>query len=969
MLYNKTERSGTYETYPKVKERKIKATIYKVLPITETETAHDILYRGKNVGKVILEVKLNLKESRFIMNFKDVPKKYRPIPFWSWNEKLETEETRRQVNIMNDNGYGGYFMHARGGLQTEYLGEEWFDNVTAAVEEGEKNGMRPFAYDENGWPSGFGGGAVNGLGVEYQQKYLRIEESKTHHDTFIAQNGEHYFYYDINPFYVDTLDKKVVAAFIDCTYKPYYEKYGTRIEGFFTDEPQISRNGIPWSFVFENEYKERYGEDIKEYLEELFLPVKDYKQTRIKFWKMVTDLFSSAFVKQIHDWCEEKGLKLTGHLVLEETMGSQLASNGACMPHYEYFHIPGMDWLGRRVFDVLTMHQVGSVAQQLGKKQVLSETFALCGHNVSLAELKGIYEWQMVRGVNLLCQHLEGYSLRGIRKRDYPPAMYYQQPWWDEYGKWVDAMSRVSMILTEGKAKADVLLLHPQTTAWTMFDNTNFDEIRTFDKRFLAGIRELENKHIGFHLGDETIMERHARVENGKLIIGEQAYSYVIDCFCKFLLDNTQNLLKEFKAQGGKVVSIDEIAENKVINNQSISYTARYYDDFTVHYFVNTSPEEKTAEVYAEGKKLDIYTGDMESFNGVHTFEPWGSLMIIEDGSPNTKHIEKEYTDIYLEGEFKTADNTLNTMTLDHCDYYFDGVLQEENGYVLNIAERANKLERKVQIHQDYKVQINTIPSVLYLVTESPDQFKITVNGQEIDKKVLGYFRDKSFKKLDIAKYVKTGENIISFDCDFVQSQRFYEDLKKSFVFESEKNKLAYDMEIEAVYLLGNFGVETNGEWTELGNNACRYKGGFAIDKLPESVSLKNLEQNGFPFFCGELELEGEINITDENTILKLDIFGVNAIKVEIGDFKATALTDNKLCLEGISIDRHKIKLTLINNLRNLLGPHHLEIGESWGVHPGSFFKENCVWNTKADKEWNDDYCFVKFGRKLTTNS
>ena len=51
-------------------------------------------------------------------------------------------------------------------------------------------------------------------------------------------------------------------------------------------------------------------------------------------------------MKQIHDWCAAHGLKFTGHLVLEESFESQLVSNGACMPHYEYFDIPGMDWLG-----------------------------------------------------------------------------------------------------------------------------------------------------------------------------------------------------------------------------------------------------------------------------------------------------------------------------------------------------------------------------------------------------------------------------------------------------------------------------------------------------------------------------------------------------------------------------------------------------------------------------------------------
>ena len=112
------------------------------------------------------------------MDFKFIDKKYRPIPFWSWNEKLDTEETKRQVALMDEAGVGGYFMHARGGLLTDYMGEEWFDNVKAAIEEGDKRGMHSWAYDENGWPSGFGGGKVNGLGLDYQQKNLLREPLK-----------------------------------------------------------------------------------------------------------------------------------------------------------------------------------------------------------------------------------------------------------------------------------------------------------------------------------------------------------------------------------------------------------------------------------------------------------------------------------------------------------------------------------------------------------------------------------------------------------------------------------------------------------------------------------------------------------------------------------------------------------------------------------------------------------------------
>ena len=42
--------------FPKVESGEVKPTIHKVLPITEAEAAHDILYKGQNVGKVVLTV-------------------------------------------------------------------------------------------------------------------------------------------------------------------------------------------------------------------------------------------------------------------------------------------------------------------------------------------------------------------------------------------------------------------------------------------------------------------------------------------------------------------------------------------------------------------------------------------------------------------------------------------------------------------------------------------------------------------------------------------------------------------------------------------------------------------------------------------------------------------------------------------------------------------------------------------------
>ncbi|MBR6789384.1 MAG: NAD(P)H-quinone oxidoreductase [Oscillospiraceae bacterium] len=44
------------DVWPKVSSGEVRPTIYATLPITEAEAAHDLLYKGKSVGKVVLQV-------------------------------------------------------------------------------------------------------------------------------------------------------------------------------------------------------------------------------------------------------------------------------------------------------------------------------------------------------------------------------------------------------------------------------------------------------------------------------------------------------------------------------------------------------------------------------------------------------------------------------------------------------------------------------------------------------------------------------------------------------------------------------------------------------------------------------------------------------------------------------------------------------------------------------------------------
>ena len=242
--------------------------------------------------------------------------------------------------------------------------------------------------------------------------------------------------------------------------------------GFFTDEPQISSGGYPWTPSLPAEYQKQYEESLLEKLPDLFFHSETAYRTRIRFWRLITELFAKRYTKQVAGWCHENGLQLTGHLAYEKTMTGQLTANGTCMPQYACFDIPGIDWPGRRVSDCLTVLQAASVAHQLGKRQILSESFAMCGWNVSFEELRRIAEYQMVHGVTLLCQHLAPYSLGGIRKRDAPAALFVQQPWWKEYRHFNDFISRVGMLLTLGNVHFSVLVLHPQQSAWALYDGS-----------------------------------------------------------------------------------------------------------------------------------------------------------------------------------------------------------------------------------------------------------------------------------------------------------------------------------------------------------------------------------------------------------------------------------------------------------------------------------------------------------------
>ena len=382
-----------------------------------------------------------------------------------------------------------------------------------------------------------------------------------------------------------------------------------------------------------------------------------------------------------------------------------------------------------------------------------------------------------------------------------------------------------------------------------------------------------------------------------------------------------------------------------------------------MYYFVNSTENTYNAKISAGTKIMDPVTGELLPFDGTHTFKKYESLVVIDDRTQRAPLADKKQLNpVDLGGKWDIAAVTDNIITLDYCDYYFDGELVEKNGYILNAMYRAIDLGRPVKIRCEFGFDAEYLPERLFLACETPDILDISVNGEAIDKTDCGYFADKSFRKIDIAQYVKMGKNTIVVDVDFTQSDEIYENIEKSKIFESEKNKLTFDIEIEQMYLIGDFAVTTNGKYEELDRNVSRYSGSFVISEPVKAVSLTNIERQGFPFFAGDITVKKTFA---KNGDMMLDFVktGINVVKAkingkEIPQFMWEPYTADisDLLKDG----ENEIELTLVNNLRNMQGPFHLSEGEDYSSRPGSFYKEDCLWvKVPGEGRWNDDYCFA----------
>src|SRR6516165_7530616 len=80
--------------------------------------------------------------------FQEPHRRHSIRPFWFWNGKLDPGEIDQQIRQMVKHGVYGAYVHCRGGLETPYLCEEWWEAVGSALQSARENGFMLCMVDE-----------------------------------------------------------------------------------------------------------------------------------------------------------------------------------------------------------------------------------------------------------------------------------------------------------------------------------------------------------------------------------------------------------------------------------------------------------------------------------------------------------------------------------------------------------------------------------------------------------------------------------------------------------------------------------------------------------------------------------------------------------------------------------------------------------------------------------------------------
>ena len=989
--------------------------------------------------------------------FNEPPREYTTSPFFVWNADITKEEINKFMNSFKEAGSSQVFIHPRPGLITEYLSDNWFELYQYAVEKGKELGMDVWIYDENSYPSGFAGGHVPDEMPESYNKGQGLEMTKVEilPDTcdkfYLCLKEENGVYKDVTSFlsgekgksgkyllfsktylaksdwyggfsYVDLLYPGVTQKFIELTMTGYEKHLGTEfgktIPGTFTDEPQIaSPGGIRWTPDLFDVFQKQWNYDLRTQLPSLYEEVGDWKKIRHNYTQTLLQLFIDRWAKPWNSYCEEKGLKFTGHYWEHEW--PNMRGGGDNMAMYAWHQVPAIDMLFNQFNDssnkaqfgnVRSVKELASAANQTGRQRKLSETYGGSGWDLTFRDMKRNGDWEYALGVNLMNQHLTYFTLAGARKYDYPPTFDYHEPWWNDYKYLNDHYARLSLSLSSGRQINDILVIEPTTSAW-LYDsytkpNQKSNEIGLAFQKFVT---TLEKNQVEYDLGSENIIKDLGTISKGKFVVGQANYSKVVIPPMTENLDlTTFRLLEKFVSGGGTLIAFSVPA---LIDGTPSEALKEFFNKYSGK--INIVSELTNDKIFGLFSSRDL------KFEGVSGGTLYHHRRILSDGQllflVNSSNTEPVSGSFKIKGADAIEMNTFTGETY--------GFPNRQNGNEISCSFSMPPAGSLLLFLPAAKVETSTAPSIPKNMNpvNSSSPMVVTRNeenalmidfcdleiGNELVKdlntfdaadKVFKFYGFKNGNPWNTSVQFRT--NIVdrdTFELNSGFTATYHFTIKGKFdvsamkaVVERTSIWQVYVNDVEVTpepgkwWLDRSLGVFNIGKLVKTGENKITLKispmkihaeiepvyllGDFSVKPAVKGWTIEppvtgfttgSWQTLGLPFYSWGVTYSREFNVekAEGKWEVGLGNWSGTVAEVSVNDQPATiiAFPPYRSDLSGlIKPGINKISVKVIGSLRNLLGPHHSK--------PTPGFVTPWSWRNVKDYPSGKDYQMVDYG-------
>ncbi|HIE13988.1 TPA: hypothetical protein EYP70_01810 [Candidatus Bathyarchaeota archaeon] len=602
--------------------------------------------------------------------------------------------------------------------------------------------------------------------------------------------------------------------------------------------------------------------------------------------------------------------------------------------------------------------------------------------------------------------------MKGDAKRDYLPTFSYHQPYWPYFKLINDYFARASYVCSQGKYYADLLLLHSISSAWATYSPIKGKDPSSlpnkYNNLFVNLMENLLSLHWDFDLGDEIIMERHGKVEAGKMRIGKMLYKTVIVPPSLNWSRRTYLLLKDFLESGGTVIFMGEKPKlidgresgdewNSLIyhpNVKSIKFDIRLLDEALKQIL-----PKQISILDEEGNEVrDIYVN--------HRVD--GSQHIFFLANTNRETTHRVRIILLQQGrveEWNLFDGSIEEVAvLDEGEKtVIDTVFPPAGSrvFVINTKERAKMRSGEAEILSKKVVKLSELwkfkrlhPNVLVL-----DKGQYSLDGKEwsevkpiwkIRHEVWGIAGLQIYKGIQPwvlrAKGIKPKKITVHLKIEFkseIVGKRVYFVIEKPEIWNLSVNGEKVPTLTEEWQWDRQFGKIDISEFIKIGRNeillSCIYDldtpiedmylvGDFGVKKLSdteyilteEPKFLKNGDwtSQGYYFYSGTIVYEGNFVLKElfKRVLIHLPDAKGCLFLISVNDAKPLPICWNPLevdVTDRVRKGRNKLRITVVSTLRNTFGPLHHVKGDLTFVGPGSFIDED---------NWIDSYQLVPYG-------